>query len=163
MNRAQELLMMNSSKKKSVKSQENIDVSVWLIRGGTELYQECRNTSWLTFLPQRRLWRCIIHQRRSHTGAAGRSAPKNLILNEWNTQALQSFAPCVPDGISTDPHKHTNSYWRQSQSCPARRGWGPSGASSSEVQTEIRRVLLWEILIRWSETESWTPSCPCMD
>lgn len=51
--------------------------------------------------------------------------------------------------------------WRQSRSCPARPGWEPSGASSSEVRTEIRRVP--PEMTRWPEKECWTSSCPCRD
>lgn len=130
-----------------------------LAQEATELWQACRNNSWLTFLPQRRLWGCIIHQRCSHTGAAGWSAPNYLILNEWNIQAPQSlFAPHMPGVISANPSQSTQTHKliltsESELSSSARLGafrslflwgtdWDPAGSTLGDADPLVRdRVL----------------------
>lgn len=88
------------------------------------------------------------------------------IISSWicgiykKTQSLFT----LPHGrsISKTWPKHTNSYWHQSQSCPARRGWVPSEAFFSEEQIEIQQLPSW-YMRHCPETKSWMPSCPCRD
>lgn len=120
----------------------------------TELWQGCKNNSWLTFFPHSTLWGCIIHHRCSHTGAAGWSASKNLILNVWK-YTNTSIIICAAHARSI-PHTQRHKVILTSESelsSSARLGafrslflwgtdWDPEGSALGDADPLVRdRVL----------------------